>query len=158
MTERHPDPVIQRLLDRNEVHDLVVRYARALDARDWDLLASCFVPEATYSYPNGGSSSRAEIVERCTRALTRLDASQHLLGNIEITVDGDSASTIVYFQAQHVLTGTPGGDCFIIAGSYRDTLRRTSDGWRITHRAQEYHWMDGNPGVVARPDSLSVKA
>jgi 3-phenylpropionate/cinnamic acid dioxygenase small subunit len=158
VTERHPDPVIQGILDRNEIHDLVVRYARALDARDWALLESCFVPGASYSYPNGGSSSRAEIVERCTRALTRLDASQHLVGNIEITVDGDSASTIVYFQAQHVLKGTPGGDCFIIAGSYRDTLARTPEGWRITHRSQDYAWMDGNPGVVARPDSLSVKA
>lgn len=158
MSQRHPDPVVQAILDRNEVYDLVVRYARALDERNWELLESCFLPDAKYLYPNGSSGSAAEIVERCSNALTRLDASQHLLGNIEITVDGDTASTIVYFQAQHVKMGTPGGNTFIIAGSYRDRVVRTPGGWKIAQRDQAYAWMDGNPGVVARPESMSVQS
>ena len=156
MSERHPDATIQAILDRQDIHDLVVRYARALDTRNWDLLASCFVPDAVYQYPNGRSNSAAEVVQRCSNALTRLDATQHLLGNIEICLDGDTASTIVYFQAQHFLAGTPGGDTFIIAGTYRDRVVRTSQGWRIAQRDQDYTWMDGNRGVVARPESLSV--
>lgn len=151
VTDRHPDPVIQSIVDRHAIHDVIVRYARALDTRDWALLDRCFVPDARYTYPGGESNSAAEVIERCDRALTRLDASQHLLGNIEIELDGDTARTKTYFQAQHVITGTPGGDTFIIAGSYADTFSRTPEGWRIIHRHQEYAWMDGNPGVVARP-------
>lgn len=151
MTDRHPDPAVQAILDRNAVYDVIVRYARALDTRDWALLERCFVPDARYTYPGGESNDAASVVARCDTALTRLDASQHLLGNIEIELDGDTAHTKTYFQAQHVKRGTEGGDHFIIAGSYSDTFSRTADGWRIIHRHQEYAWMDGNPGVVARP-------
>ena len=38
----------------------------------------------------------------------------------------------------------------MIAGTYRDRLRRTSDGWRIVERVQEYSWRSGNPDVIVR--------
>ena len=71
------------------------------------------------------------IVERSRGALEPLDASQHLLGNIVVEVNGDDATSVCYFQAQHVRAGTPGGDTYFIAGSYADRLVRTPQGWRI---------------------------
>ncbi len=130
-----------------------MRYARALDTHDWALLERLFVADARYTFPGGESDTVSAIVDRCANALTRLDASQHMLGNIEVVVDGDTATTIVYFQAQHVKLGTPGGDLFIIAGTYCDVAVRTPDGWRIAHRTQTYTWRDGNPAVVMRPPS-----
>jgi hypothetical protein len=65
-------------------------------------------------------------------------------------VDGDTARSVCYFQAQHVRTGCPGGDTYLIAGSYADKLTRTPGGWRITERVQTYAWRDGNRAVVAR--------
>jgi hypothetical protein len=90
------------------------------------------------------------IVERARGALEPLDASQHLLGNTVVDVDGDDATSICYFQAQHVRAGTPGGDTYFIAGSYADRLVRTPQGWRIAERVQAYLWRDGNRAVVAR--------
>ena len=81
-------------------------------------------------------------------ALESLDASQHLLGNVVAHVDGDTARAVSYFQAQHVRAGTPGGDTYIIAGSYTDTLARTPDGWKIAERVQVYLWRQGNRAVV----------
>ena len=46
--------------------------------------------------------------------------------------------------------GTPGGDTYVIAGSYTDTLARTPDGWRIAERVQVYLWRQGNRAVVSR--------
>jgi len=85
-----------------------------------------------------------------SRTLEPLDASQHLLGNTVVDVDGDDATSICYFQAQHVRAGTPGGDTYFIAGSYADRLVRTPQGWRIAERVQAYLWRDGNRAVVAR--------
>jgi len=65
-------------------------------------------------------------------------------------VDGDTARSVCYFQAQHVRAGAPGGETYIIAGSYADTLTRTAGGWRIAERVQAYIWRDGNRAVVAR--------
>ena len=105
------DADLQRLIDRQEIADLCVRYTFALDTKDWPLKQ---------------------------------------LGNVVAEVDGDTARATSYFQAQHVRAGTPGGDTYIIAGSYTDTLTRTPDGWKIAERVQVYLWRDGNRAVVSR--------
>ena len=145
---------LEHLRARADVHDLLVRLAQAQDARDWEALAACFAPDATYDHPGGRLRSAAEIVERSRSALGRLDGSQHLVGSFLIEVDGedtDSATCTSYFQAQHIRCGAPGGDFLIIAGTYRDQLRRTDGRWQVAHRTQEYSWRDGNPEVTKRP-------
>jgi 3-phenylpropionate/cinnamic acid dioxygenase small subunit len=144
------DADVQRLIDRQEIADLCVRYTYALDTKDWALFESCFTGTAVFVHPGGRLEGLEAIVDRSRGALTSLDASQHLLGNVVAEVDGDTARASSYFQAQHVRAGTPGGDTYIIAGSYTDTLARTASGWKITERVQAYLWRDGNRAVVKR--------
>jgi 3-phenylpropionate/cinnamic acid dioxygenase small subunit len=141
---------LQSLLDRQEISDLLVRYTTALDAKDWELLESCFTKSPVFVHPGGRLVGFTEILARTSAALTPLTITQHLLGNLVVEVNGDTARASCYFRAQHVRTGTPGGDTYIIAGRYIDTLSRTSLGWKIAERVQSYMWRDGNPAVVAR--------
>lgn len=141
---------LRDLRARADVHDLLVRLALAQDAHDWDALAACFAPDATYDHPGGSLDGADAIVARARAALSRLDGSQHLLGTFLIDVDGDEATCTSYFQAQHVKRGAPGGDLLIIAGTYRDRLRRSDGRWQVVHRTQEYRWRDGNPEVTKR--------
>jgi hypothetical protein len=140
----------QDLLDRQEIAELCIRYTFALDTKDWALLASCFAPSPAFVHPGGRLEGFDEILGRTSAALNPLDATQHLLGNIDVEVDGDTARSSCYFHAQHVRAGTPGGDLYVIAGRYQDTLIRTDAGWRITERVQTYQWRNGNRAVVAR--------
>ncbi len=140
----------QRLADQQEIADLCVRYTIALDTKDWALLESCFAPSPVFVHPGGRLEGFPAILERTKAALTPLTATQHLLGNIVVQLDGDTARSVCYFQAQHVRAGTPGGETYIIAGSYADTLTRAASGWKITERVQTYIWRDGNRAVVAR--------
>jgi 3-phenylpropionate/cinnamic acid dioxygenase small subunit len=140
----------QQLADQQEIADLCVRYTTALDTRDWALLESCFARSPGFVHPGGRLEGFPAILERTKAALIPLTATQHLLGNIVVQVDGDTARSVCYFQAQHVRTGTPGGETYIIAGSYADTLTRSAGGWKITERVQTYIWRDGNRAVVAR--------
>jgi len=144
------DADLQRLIDRQEIADLCARYTFALDTRDWALLESCFTAAPAFVHPGGRLEGFEAILARSRGALESLDASQHLLGNVVAEVDGDTARATCYFQAQHVRAGTPGGDTYIIAGSYADTLARTPDGWKIAERVQVYLWRDGNRAVVRR--------
>ena len=124
----------QRLTDQQEIADLCVRYTIALDTKDWALLESCFAPSPVFVHPGGRLEGFPAILERTKAALTPLTATQHLLGNIVVTVDGDTARSMCYFQAQHVRAGTPGGETYIIA---RQLRRRTHPRcWRLEdHRA-----------------------
>jgi ketosteroid isomerase-like protein len=136
--------------DRQAVYDLVVGYVLALDRRDWETVSRCFAADAAFLHPGGRVDGPDGIVSRARAALDPLDASQHLLGSILVTVDGDDAQATSYFHAQHVRAGAPGGDLYVIAGTYRDRLHRGADGWAIVERVQEYSWRSGNPEVIVR--------
>jgi 3-phenylpropionate/cinnamic acid dioxygenase small subunit len=143
------DTALARLQDTTDITAVQVQYAMALDAREWESLRACFVPDAVADYGDLGRFEGYDAIEAlCRAALTPLTRSQHLLGNHVATVDGDEATAQCYFQAQHLKTGTAGGETFIIAGKYDDVLTRTPAGWRIRHRTLETWWTDGNAAVV----------
>jgi 3-phenylpropionate/cinnamic acid dioxygenase small subunit len=144
------DADVQRLIDRQEIADLCVRYTFALDTKDWALFESCFTDAPAFVHPGGRLEGFEAILARSRGALESLDSSQHLLGNVVAEVDGDTARATSYFQAQHVRIGTPGGETYIVAGSYTDTLARTPAGWKIAERVQVYLWRDGNRAVITR--------
>lgn len=138
-------------VDRQEIVDTAVRYATALDNRDWALLRTCFTDDAVAEYGAlGPSAGYAAIEATCRAALMPLDASQHLISNHVVEVDGDEATLASYVQAQHVRVAAPGGPNRIVAGRYDDRLTRTAAGWRIRHRRLTVIWTEGNPAVMNR--------
>lgn len=143
------DAAVQAALDRAEIETLLARYAIALDTHDWALLATCFTPDAVYTFAHAGEMSGFPAIEAvCRRSLEPLDASQHLVGTPYVEVDGDRARSRSPFQAQHVRRGLDGGRNYVVAGTYLDELRRTTDGWRIERRELRRVWTEGNPAVL----------
>lgn len=135
------------VVDRLAVQDVLFRYATALDTKDWALLRTCFTPDVVGVYDAHGEQQGYERIEAmCRRALGPLAASQHLIGNVEVVVSGDTARSTCYLQAMHVRERPDGADNFIVAGQYRDELVRTPDGWRIARRALRRIWTQGDLG------------
>ena len=143
---------LQALLDERDIVALAARYCRALDTKDWPLLSEVFVPDATAEL---GTASLLEgldaITARIRSALGYLDDSQHLVGNHEVSVDGDTGTHRCYLQAQHIRKVADGSPNYMIAGRYEDRVRRTPDGWRSVHRTLTVMWTEGNLTVV-RPE------
>ena len=137
------------LQDNQEITELCYRYGLILDGRDWAGLAALFTPDASAFYLDMPPCHGYRAIEdTCRSALGSLSATQHLISNVVVRLDGDRAESSCYLQAQHVKTGTPGGDNFIIAGRYDDQLIRTPDGWRIRERRLTLSWTSGNPAVA----------
>lgn len=144
-------PGIQQLLDERSIVDVCIRYATAIDDRDWDRLRSCFTPDAVGIYhADRQLDGRAAIEETIRTAVAPLDRTQHLVGTFVVDVAGDEATSRCYLHAQHVRAGLPGGEQHVIAGCYRDRFVRTDEGWRISERRLERWWTKGNPAVTAR--------
>ena len=142
---------LEELLDEREVSLLLTRYATALDEKDWELLATCFLPEAVAIYGEviGRMEGFQAILGACRATLEKLDSSQHIVTNHEIEIDGDTAKARCYVHAQHTKSGTAGGDNFVIGGIYIDEIVRTADGWRIRQRELKMLWQEGNQAVLA---------
>src|SRR6266436_3194841 len=102
------EPIVQQLLDRAEIADVVTRVATCADARDWAGVRACFTDELDLDYTSlsGGTSVRLradDLVAQWQQTLSGFEATHHLLANQLITVNGDEATCFAYVQATHLL-------------------------------------------------------
>jgi hypothetical protein len=137
--------------DRDDIIDLAIAYTWALDTKHVEGLRQVFAPDATAMLRGVECRGVEAIIERIGGSILRLDHTQHLIGNHQVTVDGDTGTHRCQLHSQHVKAGTAGGDNFVVGGFYDDRLARTPDGWRITFRLMQQTWTAGNPDVVRRP-------
>jgi len=138
--------------DQQAIADLTITYAWTIDTRRFADLEQVFLSSATFEVGSGERVLRGidEITAFISSVLTPLDASQHLVSNHQVRVDGDRATCRCQLQAQHVRQGAEGGPNYIVAGHYDDVLVRTNSGWRIAERHLTRTWTEGNTEVVAR--------
>ena len=121
--------------EREEIVAVLVRYARAIDAKDWALLRTCFTADTACDYGPSGSWRGADALAAfMAEAHAGMGPTQHLLSNFQIEVTGDRASSLTYVHAVTVLASHP-DDWIDTIGTYEDRLRRTAGGWRITDRS-----------------------
>lgn len=130
---------VQGLLDKEAILDCLNRYARGLDRRDLDMLASVFHDDATDHHGGGAEyhpAAEALIADWDTRDIHRT-FSHHLILNTSIDLDGDVAHAESYFQLivglkPDVRPGEP--RLSIGGGRYVDRFERRDGEWRIARR------------------------
>ena len=85
----------REISDRLEIDDLLTRYATAVDAKDWDLYASCFTADAFIDYTAAGGikGTLPEVKKWLSEVMALFPVTQHLVGNRVIAVDGDRATS-----------------------------------------------------------------
>jgi 3-phenylpropionate/cinnamic acid dioxygenase small subunit len=138
--------VTQELVDRLEIESVLRRYAWALDAREYDRLDDVFTPDAFLDYTTAGGikGGFAEVKAWLAKVLPTFPAYQHLISNVEVTVDGDTATSRAAFYNPMGHDRADGTRVYFhCGGEYRDQWVRTDDGWRITNRFEQTIWMDG---------------
>lgn len=127
----------QELFDRQDIHDVLMRYARGIDRRDFDLVASCYHPGAADDHGRFKGPVE-EFIPWVADTLQRFETTMHFLGNVLIEVDGDSARAETYCVAYHRLVGE---DVDSIAGlRYVDRFDRRDGQWRIADRKIVVEW------------------
>lgn len=142
---------LQAISDRLEIEELLVRYSRAIDHRDFETLETLFTDDAEFDagslgHPTGPAAIRAMI----EGTLTGLDATQHLVGKSLVELDGDRAEVHTYLISQHVRESAPGPvKHYFLGGEYADRMVRTADGWRIAYRRLDRMWKQGDRDVIA---------
>ena len=132
---------IRRLADEIAVRDVVLGYARAVDAMDVEAVARCFTPDCAYEGALA-SGTITDALATLRSAFARYTRTMHFMGTQDARVDGDAAEVLTYCTAYHVRTD---GRHATVGVRYRDTLVRTEDGWRITRRSVRTEWSRNDP-------------
>ena len=147
---------INAIADRLEITDLLHTYCRSLDRYDHESLQSVFHADSTHAM-GGFEGSSKEFCELAMGALDQYQHTHHLLGNIQIQLNGDDACAESYFHAYHrvaantpaagfIADHTPGLDeDLILAGRYVDRLQQRGDVWKISHRIGILDWCRWEP-------------
>jgi ketosteroid isomerase-like protein len=137
----HSD-LLQELLDKQALLELVTRYCRAVDRCDFDLLLSCYHPEAVddhATFVGRPEDMFPPILER----MRLLPPTQHIISNATFEIRGDVALGEIY-------TGVRTSDA---TGDYKhggfgrslDRYERRDGAWRIAHRQVIIEWFDPGP-------------
>lgn len=146
---------VQALCDKQALLELNMRYCRAVDRCDFDLLISCYHPDAIDDH----GTFRGPPVDTFPPVLARLaqlPPTQHVVTNALFELDGDVAYGEVYMDVRQAGTdacSTHGG-----FGRMIDRYERRGDEWRIADRRVVVEWfapdrsVDLSRGCVGRKD------
>jgi len=119
------------LTAESEIQKACVRYARALDTRNWALLDTVFTPNLEAQYGDQPATRGRDVAVNGIRGfLERCGPSQHLMGNFDVTVNGATAISSCYIRVFHQGAGERAHLTQETLGTYHATWTRTPDGWR----------------------------
>lgn len=136
-------------VDRLEIIELQSIYAWGIDGKDSSVFPLAFTDDIETDYGYVGKHRGLEFFTRFMDGFhAPFDATQHLISNHWLTVEGDEVIYRSYVVANLVCKGTPGGDHLSGGGYYVDRVVSTDAGWRIRARDVSNMWRTGNVGIL----------
>ncbi|MGY1814511.1 nuclear transport factor 2 family protein [Blastococcus sp. SYSU D00820] len=133
-----------RVADMVLVADVLARLTHAADSGTLEEYGELLTEDAVWEMPENGSTrlpaqvrrGRADLLAGAAqRRAAGLQgpgtASRHVIGNVSVVPDGDTARSTAYWR---FYTGTTGTPRLVAAGTYRDLHRREGAVWRLAHR------------------------
>ena len=136
---------VRWLLDRAEISDVIFRYFSSVDLRDWESWGSCLTDDAEIDLEFGKQVGRENVVQWAADGLADVDATHHMSSNLEITIDGDTATVRADLLTTHVVAREGVVERLTAGGVYDYTFLRTADGWKIRKAKNHMVWRDGDP-------------
>jgi len=143
---------LQEISDRFEIQDLCYRYADIIDQKRFDELQDIFSDDAhiDYSAVGGPVGDKSSTIAFLKKALPAFKCYQHLNANIQITVNGDTATgRVMCFNPQEIATGKDKTQLFMLGLWYKDKYVRTKNGWRMQQRIEEMSWHFNAPEFMS---------
>lgn len=120
------------LRDRASITNVVNAVGTFADLEKWSQLQQLFTAEVTVDYTSlfegeVQNISSEQLITQWKSVLPGFDATQHIITNHQVTVDGDEAKAIAYVRATHKL----GDEMWVVGGYYVDELVKIDGVWKL---------------------------
>lgn len=130
--------------DRAEINELLSRYAWAMADKDWAAWRATLTADATVDYTTAGgvAGTADEAMAWLEQTMGGFDVAMSAVGNAVIDdtgPDANGADTAGVRSLYRMVMRIPGDTPTYLeaSGWYRDTVVRTSEGWRIADRFEQ---------------------
>jgi hypothetical protein len=143
----------ESLAREQAVRTLVARIAHTIDTRRWADLRALYADEVTTDYTSlfGGEVRRQSgdaLIAGWRELLGALDATQHLVGPIDVRLESDRATAECHVRGYHVRRGAPGGDEWMVAGQWIIGAVERGGRWQVTTMTLRTFYETGSRGVL----------
>jgi 3-phenylpropionate/cinnamic acid dioxygenase small subunit len=133
---------VQELVDRQQIADVLYRYASTIDYKDYTTMRTLFTDDAVGKYGDAEPIHGADKIIAWIDSMTQDRAWQHhKLTVYHIDVDGDVAKTLTYHTSHQTTVDDP-DRVIVIVARYKDSLRREGGTWKIFDKYMEVGWVE----------------
>lgn len=132
--------------DEHEIRNVLYRYCRGVDRRDFDMVRACYHADATDDHGNFVGNVD-EFIAFITKGLQRYEQTMHVISNVLIETDGDIARSEAYVLAFHRVpasTTKPARD-YTVGLRYVDRFERRDGRWAIADRVCAFSFQRVDP-------------
>ena len=126
---------LEEMRHQQAVEQVLIAYASTCDTRQWHEFENVFAADVTANY--GGDytiAGRDNLVAMIRSMLGGCGATQHLLGNFRIAINGSQATCRCYVQANLVGVGDKSDMRYEVWAEYDDVLILKDGHWLICER------------------------
>lgn len=126
---------VARLVDEAAVRRVHMDYCRGIDRQDWELVRSCYHPDALDHHgPFTGSING--FIDWAIEFMDAIESITHFVGNQRVDIDGDTAWHEAYCRSYQRLKATPDDPVtdWTMNVRYLDRMERRDGAWRIADR------------------------
>ncbi len=135
------DPRVSTLLDKREIEEVVLRYCRGIDRRDFDLVRACYHVDAR-DHHGSFSGGVEEYIDWVDRLTSRYRWTMHLVGNmlIDLADASDRAACETYGVSLHRSDDDRPQLNLATGFRYLDRFERREGAWKIAERTAIGEW------------------
>ncbi len=134
------EPRLQALLDKQEIKEVILRYCRGIDRRDFALVRSCYHEDAR-DHHGSFDGTVDEFVTWVDRLTARYRWTMHLVGNVLIEFGEDGVAACETYGVSFHRSDDPRPFMSVATGfRYVDRFEKRADTWRIADRTAIGEW------------------
>ena len=140
--------------DKLAVAECLYRYATGVDTSDWAMYRSVFADEVEFDFSSFGpglapvTMAADDWVRGLKPMFGALAATQHMMSNPLVELDGDIAQITMYVRAHHVFDPDDPESYYTIGGYYHNRLVRERENWKLVQVKLIVTWRLGHPEIM----------
>jgi hypothetical protein len=138
------DAALTELLAERDIRAVLTRYVHGIDTKDWELVRSCYHPDARDHRAGRFDGGVDEFIPWVGKFLSHFTVTQHALTTNRIELDGDVARSETYVTALHFREQAP-MHVLTVATRVQDRFERREEVWRIADRSLTYDFSEDRP-------------
>ena len=146
------DAKLAEMVDRHEIHQGLLRYARGLDRLDNALARSCYWDDAIEDHGHFVGTPD-DFIPWADGTTLAFESTQHAVMNHFCDLQGDEAFCETYYHFSGV---TAEGPNFMSTGRYIDHFQKRNGEWRIANRVTIVEGTYDVPKAAMAPSPMTA--